>query len=95
MDPLASASLSPPARTYVKVWLTLVALTLTLVVVSRAGPAAALGGLLLIAPLKAGLVFYYFMHLKDEGPLLRIVLLVALGTLLIFFGLLYSDIAFR
>ena len=52
-------------------------------------------GLLILTPLKAGLVFYYFMHLKYEGPLFKIVLLVTLGTLLIFFALLFSDVAFR
>ena len=35
------------------------------------------------------------MHLRWEGPLLKGVVLVALGTLLIFFALLFADVAFR
>jgi cytochrome c oxidase subunit 4 len=35
------------------------------------------------------------MHLRYEGPLLKVVVLVTLGTLLIFFALLFSDVAFR
>jgi cytochrome c oxidase subunit 4 len=83
--------------TYVKVWLALLGLTGLLVGVSRLGPAPALAlaGLLLITPLKAGLVLYFFMHLRDEGPLLRAVPLIALGTLLIFFALLFTDVAYR
>ena len=55
----------------------------------------AVWGLMTLTPLKAGLVFYYFMHLKYEGPVFKIVILVTLGTLLIFFALLFSDVAFR
>ena len=40
-------------------------------------------------------IFYYFMHLKYEGPLFKVVVLVTLGTLLIFFALLFSDVAFH
>ena len=39
-------------------------------------------------------MFYYFMHLKYEGPLIKSILLIALGTLLIFLALLFADIAF-
>jgi cytochrome c oxidase subunit 4 len=34
------------------------------------------------------------MHLKYEGPLLKVVMLVALATLLIFMTLLFADVAF-
>lgn len=85
----------PGYGTFIKVWLILLALTLSLVGVSHLGQTAAVWGLLTLTPLKAGLVFYYFMHLKYEGPLLKIVVLVTLGTLLIFFALLFSDVAFR
>ena len=81
--------------TYVWVWAALVALTACLVALSRIGHREAVIGLLTITPLKAGLVFYYFMHLKYEGILLRVVLLVTLGTLLIFFALTFADVAFR
>jgi len=45
--------------------------------------------------LKAGLVFYYFMHLKYEGPLLKTMVFVALATLVVFIGMLFFDISFR
>jgi cytochrome c oxidase subunit 4 len=80
---------------FVAVWAVLVSLTVLLVLISRAGQAAAVWGLLLVTPLKAGLVFYFFMHLKYEGLLLKGVVAVALATLLIFFALLFADVAFR
>ncbi len=85
----------PGYGTFIKVWVALLFLTGALVGLSHVGQNAAVWGLLLLTPLKAGLVFYYFMHLKYEPPLLKIVLLVTLGTLLIFFALLFADVAFR
>ncbi len=86
---------SPGYGTFVAVWAALVILTGLLVFVSHFGQKAAVWGLLTITPLKAGLVFYFFMHLKYEGPLVKGVVFVALGTLLIFFALTYADVAFR
>lgn len=85
----------PTYATFIKVWVALLALTGCLVLMSHVGPRAAVWGLLTLTPIKAGLVFYYFMHLKYEGALLKGVLLVTIGTLLIFFALLFSDVAFR
>jgi len=85
----------PGYGTFIKVWVALLILTGALVGLSHAGPKAAVWGLLTLTPLKAGLVFYFFMHLKYEGPLLKAVVLVTLGTLLIFFALLFADVAFR
>ena len=85
----------PGYGTFIKVWGALVILTGLLVLASHLGQTAAVWGLLTLTPLKAGLVFYFFMHLKYEGPLLKAVVLVTLGTLLIFFALLFSDVAFR
>jgi cytochrome c oxidase subunit IV len=85
----------PGYATFFKVWVALLILTGCLVSLSHFGQTAAVWGLLILTPLKAGLVFYFFMHLKYEGPLLKIVVLVTLGTLLIFFALLFSDVAFR
>jgi cytochrome c oxidase subunit 4 len=86
---------APGYRLFVLVWAALVALTGLLVLISHAGQGAAVWGLLLITPFKAILVFYFFMHLKYEGLLLKGIVAVALGTLLIFFALLFSDVAFR
>jgi cytochrome c oxidase subunit IV len=85
----------PGYTTFIKVWLALVILTGFLVLASHFGQTAAVWGLLTLTPLKAGLVFYFFMHLRYESPLLKTVVLVTLGTLLIFFALLFSDVAFR
>ncbi len=85
----------PGYGTFIKVWVALLCLTGALVGLAHVGQTAAVWGLLTLTPLKAGLVFYFFMHLKYEGPLLKVVVLVTLGTLLIFFALLFSDVAFR
>ncbi len=85
----------PGYGTFLKVWAALLLLTGTLVALSHVSQTAAVWGLLTITPLKAGLVFYFFMHLRYEGALLKGVVLVTLGTLLIFFALLFADVAFR
>ena len=85
----------PGYGTFIKVWAALVALTGILLLVSQIGQNYAVWGLLTITPLKAGLVFYFFMHLRYEGALLKAVLLITLGTLLIFFVLMFADVAFQ
>ena len=93
MEPEAHAH--PGYGIFFIVWAVLVALTTLLVLVSRTGQTPAVWGLMLITPVKAALVFYFFMHLRYEGLLLKALVTVALGTLLIFFALLFSDVAFR
>jgi cytochrome c oxidase subunit 4 len=93
--PTAEHPEHPGYATFIKVWVILVVLTGCLVSLSHVSQSYAVWGLLTLTPLKAGLVFYYFMHLKYEKPLFKIVILVTLGTLLIFFALLFSDVAFR
>lgn len=93
-QPIHPATLHPSTRTVVTVWIALVLLTGCLVLLSHFGLRAAVWGLLTITPLKAALVFYFFMHLKYEDPLLKGVILVAVITLLIFLVLLFSDVAF-
>jgi cytochrome c oxidase subunit 4 len=85
----------PGYGTFIKVWVALLLLTGALVSLSLVSQSYAVLGLLTLTPLKAALVFYFFMHLKYEPPLLKIVLLVTLGTLLIYFAMLFSDVAFR
>jgi cytochrome c oxidase subunit 4 len=91
----ATSAEHPGYGTFIKVWAALLVLTTALVGLSHVSQTYAVWGLLTLTPLKAGLVFYFFMHLKYEGPLFKIVVLVTLGTLLIFFALLFSDVAFR
>nr|WP_320134150.1 cytochrome C oxidase subunit IV family protein [uncultured Holophaga sp.] len=85
----------PTYGTFIAVWVVLVLLTLSLVGLSHLSQSAAVWGLLTLTPLKAALVIYFFMHLRYEGPLLKAVAFVTLGTLLIFFALMFADVAFR
>jgi cytochrome c oxidase subunit IV len=85
-----------PYGTFVAVWAVLLGLTALLVAVSLLKhEMLSVPAMLTITPIKAGLVFYYFMHLKYEPTLLKVMLVVALGALLIFLGLLFTDISFR
>jgi cytochrome c oxidase subunit 4 len=83
-------------RTFVAVWIVLLFLTMLLVVSGKLfHETLSVPALLTVTPLKAGLVFYYFMHLKQEGPLLRTMVFVTLATLVVFIGLLFVDISYR
>jgi len=85
-----------PYHTLIKVWAALLALTLLLASSSKIFHGAlSAWAMLLLSPLKASLVFYYFMHLKYEGPLLKSLVVVALATLVVFMGMLFFDISFR
>jgi cytochrome c oxidase subunit IV len=94
-DAALHAEGQPGYSTFVKVWMALVGLTGLLVLMSRVGQTYAVWGLLTITPIKAGLVFYFFMHLRYEGALLKGVVLITLATLLTFFVLMFSDVAFH
>jgi cytochrome c oxidase subunit IV len=79
--------------TLIRVWILLLALTAILVFMSRAfHEALSIWALLTLTPIKAGLVFYYFMHLKYEKPFLKVMVLITLGVLIIFIGLTFFDI---
>ena len=85
-----------PYRTLVKVWLLLLILTAVLVFVSTAfHEALSVPALLTLTPLKAGLVFFYFMHLKYERPFLKAMVFMVLGVLILFIGLTFLDISYR
>ena len=85
-----------PHATFIRIWVVLVALTATLVLVSRLQhDPLAVWAMLTVTPAKATLVFYYFMHLKYERPLLKGMLFAALATLIIFIGLMFLDISSR
>jgi cytochrome c oxidase subunit 4 len=82
--------------TLMKVWLALLFLTALLVFAGRVFHEALSGwALLIITPVKAGLVFYYFMHLKYEKPFLKSMVAITLGALIIFIGLTFFDILYR
>jgi cytochrome c oxidase subunit IV len=82
--------------TYVFIWLTLLILTAT--TATMAGVNAGKFNImcvLLIACSKSSLVLAYFMHLKHESRLLRLMFFIAIATLTIFIGLTFVDYSFR
>jgi cytochrome c oxidase subunit IV len=82
--------------TFIKVWVALVILTFALVGLSAThNETLILLGLLVITPTKASLVFYYFMHLKYESPALKYMVVAALGVLVIFLFLTFTDYLYR
>ena len=85
-----------PYGTFVRVWLVLLALTSILVFTAKVyHEALSVWAMLIITPLKAGLVFFYFMHLKYEKPFLKVMVLVTLGALILFIGFIFLDINYR
>ncbi len=85
-----------PYLTFVRVWLLLLLLTAALVFVSTAfHDILSVPALLTITPLKAGLVFFYFMHLKYEKPFLKTLVFMVLAVLTLFIGLTFLDLFYR
>lgn len=85
-------------RAYVVVWAVLLALTGVTIAVASAGPR--LGAFstltaLAVASLKAGLVCWFFMHLKYEKRFFKLLLLVPIVTLAVMIGLTFVDIGYR
>jgi cytochrome c oxidase subunit IV len=83
-------------RTFILVWSALIALTAITVTVAKLhlGRFSTLTALA-IASLKAGLVLWFFMHLKYESRLFQWLLLVPIVTLAIIIGLTFFDIWYR
>ena len=83
-------------RTYVIIWLSLLALTATTVAVAklRLTDYAVLAAIA-IATVKATLVVTFFMHLKQEPWILKIMLFLALLALTLIVLLTFSDTWFR
>jgi cytochrome c oxidase subunit 4 len=85
-----------PSRTFVRVWLLLILLTAILVFASKVWhETLSVWAMLILTPIKAGLVFFYFMHLKFEKPYLRALVCLTLGLLVMVIGLLFFDILNR
>jgi cytochrome c oxidase subunit 4 len=78
------------------VWAALVILTMISVYASGL-PFGRVGILIaiLITPLKAWLVLYYFMHLKYEPDIFKIVFIITVVTITIFLGLTFTDVYYR
>jgi cytochrome c oxidase subunit 4 len=83
-------------KTYIAVWVGLLALTAVTIKAAqlRFGPLGMLANLL-IASSKASLVLWFFMHLKYEQRLLKVMVLVPIVTLTIIIGLTFFDIWYR
>ena len=78
------------------VWVALLALTaLTITAAQLHLGAFSMLANLLIASSKASLVLWFFMHLKYEARLLKIMLLIPIATLTIIIGLTFFDIWYR
>ena len=81
-----------PYRVYFRIWLLLLFLTAVLVVASTLmHDALSVWAMLTLTPLKAGLVLFFFMHLKYEKPYLRALVFLTFGLLTIFIGMLFFD----
>lgn len=83
-------------QTLVYVWIGLIVLTAVTITVTemRPGKLSTLTALL-IASAKASLVLYFFMHLKYERRLLKLMLFMPIATLTIIIGLTFFDIWYR
>lgn len=84
-------------KTYITVWLLLLILLAATITVARLQLLAQFSvlGSLVIASGKAGLVVTFFMHLKDEGRFLKIMLSLTFLALTLLIGLLFADIWMR
>lgn len=83
-------------RNYVFVWLCLLILTAITVAVARLHLTDfAVLAAICIATTKAGLVVTFFMHLRREPWILKIMLFVALAALTLIVLLTFSDVWFR
>lgn len=83
-------------RTFVNVWVWLLVLTACTVLGSVVFPGrVGIGVALVVTPIKAALILMYFMHLRYEPPVYRIMFLVAVGILATFMGLTFFDYLYR
>jgi cytochrome c oxidase subunit 4 len=96
MEQMKSETTILSYRTYISVWIGL----LVLMSISLLSAGLKLGAwsvltVLFIASLKAGLVVSFFMHLKYERRLFKIMLLFAITTITVIIGLTFADIWYR
>ncbi len=85
-----------PYTLYFGVWAALIVLTAITVGVSYVDlKHVTVLTAMVIASIKATLVVMYFMHVRFERPLYAAMILAALGTYAVFFGLTFSDYLYR
>jgi cytochrome c oxidase subunit 4 len=85
-----------PYRTLAGVWAVLIVLTAILVAASKLyHETLSVPAMLILTPIKAGLILFYFMHLKYEKTYLKALVFMTLGLLVLVIGLLFFDILYR
>jgi cytochrome c oxidase subunit 4 len=83
-------------RTYAGIWIALVILTgLTIKAAALEMGAWSMAANLVIASSKAGLVLWFFMHLKYERKFFKLLIVVPIATLTIIILLTFADIWYR
>lgn len=83
-------------KTFLFVWMTLLALTvLTILSAQLEFGRWSMTANLLIASSKAGLVLWFFMHLKYEKLLFKMLLLIPIATITVIIWLTFYDIWYR
>jgi len=83
-------------RVFITVWLCLLVLTgLTIWVAGLQLGNLSTFAAMIIATLKASLVLYFFMHLKYEPPVFKVMALVTLATLTVIILMTFTDVWFR
>jgi len=83
-------------KTFVSVWVALLTLTAITVTVAKLDLGAfSTFTAIVIASIKAGLVLWFFMHLKYEKRFLKLLLLVPIVTLAVIIGMTFIDVGYR
>jgi cytochrome c oxidase subunit 4 len=87
---------TPGLRTYFFVWVALIIFTALTVIVSRAGfgTHGALSSVI-IALMKSTLILLFFMHLRQERLILKMLFIVPLATIAVIIGLTFFDVWYR
>lgn len=84
-----------PNATFVLVWVGLVLLTAVTVTASVLFPGkVGIGVAMVVTPVKAALILLWFMHLKYEKPVFKVMFLSAMLILAIVMGLTFFDYSF-
>jgi cytochrome c oxidase subunit IV len=85
-----------PARVFVYVWIALVILTgVTITAAQMHMGAWGMVANIAIASTKAGLVLWFFMHLKYEKRIFKLLLFIPIITISVIIGLTFFDIWYR
>jgi cytochrome c oxidase subunit IV len=96
MDQNKQESVHVPIRVFVSVWIVLVILTgVTIAAAHMRLGAWGMFTNVAIASTKASLVLWFFMHLKYEKRIFKLLLLIPIITISVIIGLTFFDIWYR